>query len=171
MHYLLNFQRHLKMCFCTRDVPNDTTGQSSVEAAILLPILLILFAVLLQPVCILYTRTVMSEAASEAARLYGTSTDVHQCKSYVQRRLSAIPEIPLFHVSGREDWNIELQKDDQEVYVKITGHMHPLPPVGWLLSLAGKNDGQGYVVSTRVQEKIRPKWLGGSYAEWIHMWS
>lgn len=113
----------------------------------------------------------MSEAASEAARLYGTLTDVHQCRSYVQRRLSAIPEIPLFHVGGREDWNIELQKDDQEVRVKITGHMHPLPPVGWLLSLAGKNDGQGYVVSTRVQEKIRPKWLGGSYAEWIHMWS
>ena len=96
---------------------------------------------------------------------------MHQCRSDVQRRRSAIPEIPLFHVGGRDDWNIELQKDDQEVHVKITGHMHPLPPVGWLLSLAGKNDGQGYVVSTRIQEKIRPKWLGGSYAEWIHMWS
>lgn len=153
------------------DVACGISGQSSVEAALLLPIILILVALLLQPVCILYTKTIMSGAASEAARLYGTSTDSDQCKEYVLRRLAAIPEIPLFHTGGKEDWLIELQKDSHEVHINITGHLRPVPPVGWLLSLTGQNGASGYVVSAQVQEKVRPQWLGGSYAEWIHMWS
>ena len=45
----------------------------SVEAAVLLPVLLTLVALLAQPVCVLYTRSVMASAAGELVRLVATT--------------------------------------------------------------------------------------------------
>ena len=44
---------------------NHRLGQMSVEAALLLPVVLTLLALLVQPVCVLYTRTVMASTAGE----------------------------------------------------------------------------------------------------------
>ena len=39
-----------------------------------------------------------------------TSSDTELIESYIKRRLKAVPEIPLFHKGGDEDWNISIDK-------------------------------------------------------------
>ena len=43
--------------------PWNQRGQASVESALLLPTILLLLALLMQPACLLYTRCVMEGAA------------------------------------------------------------------------------------------------------------
>ena len=84
----------------------QNAGQASVEAALLFPVILIIIALLVEPVCILYTKTVMDGACAEGLRVATTSSDTELIESYIKRRLKAVPEIPLFHKGGDEDWNI-----------------------------------------------------------------
>ena len=49
-------------------------GQSTVEAAFLLPVFLLVLGLLLQPAIILYDRCVMQSAAAEACRLVATTS-------------------------------------------------------------------------------------------------
>ena len=46
----------------------DRSGQTSVEAALLVPVVLTLVALLVQPACVLYTRAVMASTAAELTR-------------------------------------------------------------------------------------------------------
>ena len=48
-------------------------GQGTVEAAVVLPSVMLVLALLLQPVCLSYTRTVMRAAAGECARAAATA--------------------------------------------------------------------------------------------------
>ena len=61
----------------------DRSGQTSVEAALLVPVVLTLVALLVQPACVLYTRAVMASTAAELTRLAATSRgDEGDVRSY-----------------------------------------------------------------------------------------
>lgn len=147
-------------------------GQSTVEAAALLPTLMLLFALLMQPVCMLYTAMVMRDAAAEAARVYATTDDEGVARSFALRRLGAVPEASLFHVGGQGDWAIEFSKSQggREVSVGIRGHVRPLPLMGTIASALGRRDGAGVVLEAEVRERTRPQWLEGDYASWMQCW-
>lgn len=60
------------MCF------RSESGQATLEAAFLLPVLLVVFGVFLQPMLLLYDRCVMQTAAAETCRMLATSTQDEQ---------------------------------------------------------------------------------------------
>ena len=77
----------------------DARGQSTVEAAVALPVVFLLVLLLVQPGIVLYDRMVMAGAAAEGCRLLATSDgDAATCEEYVRRRLGAIPPFDVFHV-------------------------------------------------------------------------
>ena len=137
------------------------TGQASVEAALLFPVILMIIALLVEPICILYTKTVMDGACAEGLRVATTSSDTELIESYIKRRLKAIPEIPLFHKGGDEDWNISIDKKENDVL---------MPPIGWCLFLAGQTDDQGIILKSSLSASTYPDWIEGSYADWIAFW-
>lgn len=153
-------------------VTSAEAGQGTVEAALLLPVVMVVLALLAQPACLLYTRAVMWEAAGEAARVASTAGDMDVCEDYARRRLRAVPEVSPFHVGGTEDWQVSASRssDGRDVEVAIAGHARPLPLLGNLLGVMAEHDGSGIVLRARVRERIRPDWLEGSYATWMEMW-
>lgn len=138
----------------------------------ILPSVMLVFALLLQPVCLSYTRAIMREAAGECARaaLTAYGGDMAACRSYALRRLEAVPEVPLFHVGGKGDWTIDISSSGGHVEVSIRGHARPLPLMGALAALASQRDGTGLVLSVTLSEEMRPSWLGGDYGDWQSMW-
>ena len=75
-------------------------GQATVEAAVLIPTVMVVLALLLQPAMLLYTRAVMSGAAAEGARLATTATydeAVFLAGSFVKLMLCAVPDLACFH--------------------------------------------------------------------------
>ena len=154
--------------FCSED-----SGQASVEAALLLPVLMVCLALLVQPMCLLYTRCVMQSAAAEGCRLLATATgntDDAACEQYVRRRLSAVPQADVF-LAG--DWQVELQGDAEsdEVGVQIVGHARPLPLVGVVAALLGPTDQAGNVeLKVSVTRCARPGWVEGGYSDWTSIW-
>lgn len=154
--------------FCSED-----SGQASVEAALLLPVLMVCLALLVQPMCLLYTRCVMQSAAAEGCRLLATATgdtDDAACEQYVRRRLSAVPQADVF-LAG--DWQVELQgnAESDEVGVQIVGHARPLPLVGVVAALLGPTDKAGNVeLKVSVTRCARPGWVEGGYSDWTSIW-
>ncbi len=142
------------------------------EAAALLATLMLLFGMLLQPACMLYTRMVMGQAAAQAVRVAATSKDDEAVRSFVLRRLRAVPEASLFHVGGEQDWQTSVAQttDARRVTVEVWGHVRPLPLFGAIASLAMERDAEGVVLHVRVSELVRPEWLAGSYADWVSGW-
>lgn len=147
-------------------------GQATVEAALVIPTVMVVFALLLQPVCLSYTRAVMRAAAAECARATATAYggDTEACRAYALRRLAAVPEVPLFHVGGPADWNVDVERAGRQVNVHIVGHARPLPLMGLLAARALRRDGRGLVLEVSLQENVRPSWLGGDYDAWQSMW-
>ena len=150
----------------------DQAGQSTVEAAVLLPVLMLLFALLMQPVCVLYTRMLMRHAAAETARVLSTSADEDTSRSFAMRRLRAVPESSLFHVGGQSDWIIRMERsgDGQSCAVTIGGHLRPLPLFGVATESLGVRDSVGLYVEESVREQVRPHWLQGEYEDWMAEW-
>ena len=150
----------------------DSAGQSSVEAAVLLSVVMFLLALLVQPVCLLYTRMVMGNAAGEAARVLVTAPHGETARSYALRRLEAVPLASLFHVGGREDWDVRMRKssDGRAVTVRIAGHARPMPFFGELVSWAFERDERGLILRVEIEEEVRPAWLEGGYEEWMAQW-
>ncbi len=150
-------------------------GQSSVEAGLLLPSLLIVFAVLLEPVCILYTRSVMCATASEICRVLATRrgdiTDA-QIESFARRRLAAVPETTPFHAGGEGDWTITTSgaEGDAEVAVTIVGHVPLLPLFSFVARALGVAGEEGLELSVTSTETLRPEWLEGGYDDWVSVW-
>lgn len=154
----------------------EERGQSSVEAGLLLPSLLVVFAVLLEPACVLYTRSVMAATASELCRILvtrrGDVTDA-QLKAFALRRLAAIPEATPFHGGGEADWTIETtgSEGDAEVAVKIEGHVPLLPLFSLVARSLGVAGDEGLALSVTSTETLRPEWLKGGYDDWVSMWN
>ena len=154
-------------------------GQATVEAALLLPVLMVCLALLVQPACVLYTRGVMYAAAAEACRLMATpptSSAVADAarREYVLRRLGAVPDLDVFHVGGDEGWHIELvgEAGSHVTGAYIATWVRPLPFLGVVAALLGPSDGNGNVlVEVTVGQTVKPDWVEGSYAGWSHLWS
>lgn len=158
---------------CALGAMRSSSGQMSVEAALLLPVMLVLVALLCQPACILYTRSVMASAAGDAARAALTSRSPSEdLTAYVKRRLAAVPNVSIFHEGGTEAWEVEVAgpTDAGRVTVSIEGDVRPLPLLGSLVTAFGAaSDG---VVTLRVEvgEDLRSSWIGGSYEDWVGIW-
>ncbi len=145
-------------------------GQSSVEAALLLPSLMVVVALLIQPACLLYTRCVMSSAANEAVRMLATTTNKDEVTAFVKRRLAAVPEVSVFHSGGEDDWVVEVEQGD-EVSVAVTGHVQPLLLMGFISATLGTTDELGLAMSVTAKGKSQQAWVEGSYDDWADLWS
>lgn len=148
-----------------------SSGQASVEAAFLLPTLLVVLGMLLQPACILFTRMIMMQAAAETARLLVTAEGgAETCRSFCLRRLRAVPDAALFHTGGEDDWEIDIVGSDSDAAVSISGHARPLPLFGLLAGLVLEHDAQGVVISASYSIRLRPSWLEGGENDWSDVW-
>jgi hypothetical protein len=155
-------------------------GQTTIEAAYLIPILLLLLLMLVQPAILLYNRMVMENAAAEACRLMSTATtqgaySSDKYEGYVKRRLAAIPPLTIFHAHvGASTWDIELNGDEgsAQVSVRIVNKLKPLPLLGWGERLLGMCDSDGYLTQeVLVTMPTQPQWAlqngGPSPQDWV----
>ena len=152
--------------FCT-EVVRERSGQASVEAAILLPAVMALLVLLLQPACLLYTRTVMRAAAASTVRAAmsapaGGGTD-DAYVAYALRRLAAVPQLDIFHIGGTAGWDVELGRGQGSASCDISTRVRPLPLLGMAL-------GDSLELSVHVEQASRPAWLGGDYHGWTSIW-
>lgn len=146
-------------------------GQASVEAALLIPSLFVLIALLVQPACLLYTRSMMSHAASEGARLAVTAMSDQDVVDFVRRRLKAVPEVGLFHSGGEDDWQISVSGvGGGGACVSIEGHAKPLPLTAAIAGAIAGSDGQGVLLKVDMEVSERADWVEGSYGSWVGMW-
>ncbi|MCL1891429.1 MAG: pilus assembly protein [Coriobacteriia bacterium] len=160
-----------------------TEGQTTVEAAYLIPVLFLLLLLLCQPMILLYNQMIMSNAASEGCRLLATkaatgaySNDKYE--GYIKRRLASIPPVDIFHAHvGAKTWEINMNGDENAatVSVRIVNRVKPLPILGWGAELAGMCDGNGYLTQTvEVSMPTQPAWVWnnseGGPAEWTTQW-
>lgn len=122
-------------------------GQSTVEAAFALPVLMLLTLLLLQPGIILYDRIVMEGAAAEGCRLLVTTkAPGHVEEDFIRRRLSAVPQTEIFHVHENGcSWTIVFEGNEStgEVATQIKGEVRPLPLLDVGMSLLGMTNEQG----------------------------
>lgn len=149
------------------------SGQSTVEAALLIPVTLTIVALLVQPACVLYTRSVMSATAHELARVVSTSRgSADEVRAYALRRLAAVPEAPLFHEGGLDAWEVVAEGPDDagRVSVSVEGRVRPLPLLGAIVSALGTAEGDAVVVRVEASCDLQASWIGGSYDEWVGMW-
>ena len=142
---------------CGTSFCSEALGQASVEAAAFIPVIMLLLALLLQPAFLLYTRSVMQQAAAEGVRVLATremggAGDDAACEAYVKRRLRAVPDVAAFHTGECE------------------GRLRPLPLLGVLAQMLGEPDGDEVVLRVEVTGGARPDWLEGGYGEWVTMW-
>lgn len=151
----------------------DESGQASVEAAFLLPLLFALFGLLLQPSILLYDRCVMNDAAAQGCRLLATATTGQDTvRDYVERRLSSIPRLACFHEGT--DWQIELSggEGDDVQTVRIINRAQALPLFGITAGLAGQVD-RGGAIELEVEQSTNciPAWArGGDPGTWVAHW-
>ena len=147
----------------------DAHGQSTVEAAFLVPVLFILLLLLLQPGVVLYDRMVMNGAAAEGCRLLATRTDaagadMEAYRGSVLRRLGSVPQEEHFHVhdGGGCSWEILLDGDEStgEVSVTIRNKLEPLPIVDEAATLLGMVDERGHLtVEVSASAPAQPQWV------------
>ncbi len=156
-------------------------GQTTVEAAYLIPVLLVLLLLLLQPMILLYNRMVMENAAAEGCRLLATATSQgayshEKYEGYIKRRLAAIPPVEIFHLHASNcSWEIMLEGDENssEVSVRIINRLKPLPLLGWGADLLGMTDADHNLVQeVEVTLPTQPEWTQGSGGNdpegWVH---
>ena len=156
-------------------VVRENRAQATVEAALLLPTFLTVLLLSLQPLCLLYTRAIMETAASETARLMVTAADasLEGYESFALRRLSAVPDLSIFHAGGSSAWDIELKSAGEggAVTVAISGAVTPLPILGAFVGAFGQANGRGDIeMRVEVTYAGRPEWLGGTYESWVERW-
>lgn len=145
----------------------------SVEAAVLLPVALVLVALLVQPACVLYTRSVMAATASELVRLAATSREADEpLRAFALRRLAAVPDVSVFHEGGPDSWEVEVSGPDDGgvVTASIAGRVRPLPVLGVLASALGRVEGGSVVLEVEVSGRAQAEWVEGGYDAWIKIW-
>lgn len=157
-------------------IAGEERAQATVEAAVLLPSFLVVLLLVLQPVCLLYTTSIMESAASQAARLLITGEDVDEesVQAFIMRRLAAVPDVSIFHEGGPLSWQVRLERasgDAGAVGVSIEGTVKPLPVLGAFAGAFGETNAMGDVrLHVEVSYDGRPSWLEGSYGDWVSTW-
>ncbi|MDO4501798.1 MAG: TadE/TadG family type IV pilus assembly protein [Coriobacteriia bacterium] len=159
----------------------DRGGQSTVEAAMLIPFLFGGMLLLIQPGILLYDRLVMEGAAAEGCRALATASagESGQVRDFVLRRLGSVPPQDNFHVHGGScSWQVELTggRSSDRVAVDVTTKVRPLPLLDFGLGLMGALDGSGCLtVHVRSEQATQPSWAFGSSAgsdasAWVGAW-
>lgn len=154
----------------------DERGQSTVEAAFALPLLLALFALLLQPAVLLYDRCVMQSAAAETCRLaaLGSCSD-EATRAFAMRRLEVLPALDLFRTDACA-WEVQLGggEGSGSASVCIKGHVKTLPLLGITASSMTEAAGDGCaLMRCELASTLHPAWIGdeaASPSEWIRQW-
>lgn len=144
-------------------------GQATVEGAFLIPVILLLLLLLIQPGILLYNRCVMNAAAAEGCRMLATRTSDGADDAYaeaIRRHLGSIPEQENFHVHrGGCSWEIQLfgGETSTEVSVKITNKVKPLPLFDTGADALGITDSQGYYTQrVEIKQSTQPSWVAGN---------
>lgn len=156
-------------------------GQATVEAAFALPILMVLVLLLIQPGIVLYDRIVMQGAASEGCRLLATSSasDSQICEDFIRRRLSAVPQVDIFHVhSSGCSWDIRMEGDERSdnTRVTVTNQVRPLPLLDAGAAMLGLVNSSGNLeIKVQCEQKTQPDWAlasarGSSPGELVGAW-
>ena len=149
----------------------DQRGQSTIEAACMLPLLLVGVLLLVQPGIVLYDRMIMSEAAAEGCRVLATcpAEQTQTCRDFILRRLGPIPPSDLFHVHGEVcSWEIALDGSDSStcVSVGITNKVRPLPLMGVGAGFLDLVDEQGFLtISVTYSLPTQPSWVSADQWE------
>lgn len=163
--------------------PRDD-GQATVEAAFLVPVLLVGLLLLMQPGILLYDRIVMEAAASEGCRLLATKTAAAgdmtaACEAFVRHRLGSVPPVACFHVhEGGCTWDIELEGDEasDEVRVTVANEVRPLPLLDMGGKLLGMVNGRGNLeIEVSACQRTQPAWAsdveaGRDPSGWAGAW-
>lgn len=157
-----------------------SAGQATVEGAFLIPIILLLLMLLIQPGILLYNRCVMNSAASEACRMLVTSSisvsDISVYEEAVRRHLGAIPEQDNFHVhTSGCSWEIELVGNEKTAQVSVTikNEVRPLPLFDFGAKALGMvNEKGNFVQSVQIVQASQPGWvesnpLGFDPSAWV----
>lgn len=156
-------------------------GQATVEAALVLPILLGLILLLLQPGIVLYDRTVMQSAAAEACRTLCTVSDGGQevARSLALRRLGSVPQQDLFHVhEGSCTWDVRASGGESSDVISVTieNELKPLPLISFCSTALGlTNENGNFRLSVTTEMQTQPDWVasssaGSSAADWVGAW-
>lgn len=155
-------------------------GQTTVEAAFLLPIFVLLLLLLCQPIILLYNRMVMQNAACEGCRLLMTRSvgespyGVDAYEDYIKRRLGVIPSLSIFHIHDPDcSYEIKLEGDEASgnVKVSISNKVLLLPLIGQSAALLGKSESGGvYTQVVEVQLPSRQAWVRGTPDDWANSW-
>lgn len=154
-------------------VARGRSGQATLEAALMMPVLLTGFLLLLQPCILLYDRAVMQAAASHACRLAETSlASEREVAAFVERRLSSIPEADAFHTGA---WEVHVQggEGSERVSVEIAHTVTPLPVVGAFVRALGS--GGRYRQEVSCSASPHDEWLtaseeGPDPEAWMRRW-
>lgn len=114
-------------------------GQSCVEAAFLLPVLLVFLLLLLQPALMLYHALILENTCQEACRVLATCSndqDMRALDGFITHRLQALPACfaSSDDADAQPDWSVTTQGNaaSHEVGVTIEGYVRALPLVGSL---------------------------------------
>lgn len=144
-------------------------GQSTVEGAFLIPVILLMLMLLIQPGILLYNRVVMQSAASEGCRLISTrssgdSLDAYE--GYVTRRLGSVPQQKNFHVhEGMCTWEVRFDGGEESdvVTVTIKNQVEPLPFFDFgARSLGLVNEEGNFVQEVSVSARSKSAWVVGN---------
>lgn len=142
-------------------------GQTTVEAAFALPVLLLLVLLLVQPGIVLYDRMVMAAAAAEGCRVLATGDgDEDACVAFVKRRLGAVPQHDHFHVhSSGCTWEVRCEGGgaSERSQVTVRTEVRPLPLLDMGATLLGLVNERGNIeIEVRVAAPTRPSWAHDS---------
>ena len=129
-------------------------GQSTVEGAFLIPVILLMMMLLIQPGILLYNRVVMQSAASEGCRLIST------------RPLGSVPQQKNFHVhEGACTWEVCFDGGEESdiVTVTIRNQAEPLPFFDFGARSLGLVNGEGnFVQEVSVSTHSKSAWVVGN---------
>lgn len=159
-------------------------GQAVVEGAFLIPVLLLVFMLLIQPSIILYDRIVMQAAASEGCRVLVSSDGLSNSagsstESFVRNRLSAIPQQDNFHLhQGACSWDIRLSgsESSETVSVSITNQLKLLPFFDVCAAALGIVNAEGnFEIKIETTYTAKDSWVlanekGLSPSSWVAQW-
>lgn len=145
----------------------EEKGQATVEAAFLIPVMMAILLLMLEPGIVLYDKIVMNSAVAEGARLLATqdASNTSYVDDFVKRRLGAIPSIDIFHVhSGDCSYAIETSGDanSEFVSVKLTNRIKALPLLDICLrAFGGVSDSGEFEIMTESSLKVQNSWARG----------
>lgn len=143
---------------------NDEEGQSTVEAAIMIPVIFLLLLLLIQPSLILYDLIIMKSAASDTCRVLATCNENEKykvCDAYLRRRLSAIPQQNNFHKHDDKcsyDFELKGCQSSQTCSVTIKNKLEALPLIAFLSDIFGiLNSEKCFEISATSELSTKPK--------------